>query len=42
MAVFKDFRWALSVRDDGNNIAELKKLNILYGRNYSGKTTLSR
>ncbi|MEB3733722.1 AAA family ATPase [Halopseudomonas pachastrellae] len=24
------------------NIAEFKKINILYGRNYSGKTTLSR
>jgi wobble nucleotide-excising tRNase len=42
MAVFKDFRWASSVKDDGNNIAEFKKINILYGRNYSGKTTLSR
>ena len=30
------------VRDDGNNVAEFKKINILYGRNYSGKTTLSR
>tara|TARA_R110000772_G_scaffold268705_1_gene397762 strand:- start:10889 stop:13321 length:2433 start_codon:yes stop_codon:yes gene_type:complete len=42
MAVFQDFRWASSVRDGGNNIAEFKKINILYGRNYSGKTTLSR
>jgi wobble nucleotide-excising tRNase len=42
MAVFNDFRWASSVRDGGNNIAEFKKINILYGRNYSGKTTLSR
>lgn len=42
MAVFHDFRWASSVRDGGNNIAEFKKINILYGRNYSGKTTLSR
>lgn len=42
MAVFKNFRWATSVRDDGNNVAEFKKINILYGRNYSGKTTLSR
>ena len=30
------------MRDTGNNIAEFKSLNILYGRNYSGKTTLSR
>ncbi len=42
IAVFKDFRWASSVRDGDNNIAEFKKINILYGRNYSGKTTLSR
>lgn len=42
MAVFQEFRWASSVRDGGNNIAEFKKINILYGRNYSGKTTLSR
>ncbi len=42
MAVFRDFQWSSSVRDGGNNIAEFKKINILYGRNYSGKTTLSR
>jgi wobble nucleotide-excising tRNase len=42
MAVFHDFQWASSVRDGGNNVAEFKKINILYGRNYSGKTTLSR
>ncbi len=42
MAVFEDFNWSSSVRDSGNNIAEFKKINIIYGRNYSGKTTLSR
>jgi len=42
IAVFKDFSWAISVRDGGNNIAKFKKINILYGRNYSGKTTISR
>ena len=42
MAVFKDFQWNASVRDKGNNVVEFKKINILYGRNYSGKTTLSR
>ncbi|MDC0663587.1 AAA family ATPase [Marinobacter sp. SS21] len=42
MAVYDDFQWSSSVRDTGNNIAEFKSLNILYGRNYSGKTTLSR
>lgn len=42
MAVYDDFKWSSSMRDAGNNIAEFKSLNILYGRNYSGKTTLSR
>ena len=42
MAVFQDFHWNSSVRDEGNNIVEFKKFNIFYGRNYSGKTTLSR
>lgn len=42
MAVFQDFSWASSVRDGGSNVAEFKKINIFYGRNYSGKTTLSR
>ena len=39
---FKDFVWSTSIRDSGNNVAKFKKLNIIYGRNYSGKTTLSR
>lgn len=42
MAVFQDFQWKSSVKDKGNNTAEFKKINIIYGRNYSGKTTLSR
>ena len=42
MAVFQDFRWKSSVRDKGKNIAEFQNINVLYGRNYSGKTTLSR
>ena len=41
-AVFKDFDWDASVRDEGRNIGKFKKLNIIYGRNYSGKTSLSR
>jgi wobble nucleotide-excising tRNase len=41
-AVFNDFDWDKIVRDKGNNVIEFKKLNIFYGRNYSGKTTLSR
>ncbi len=42
MAVFRNFDWDKTVRDKGNKILEFKKLNIFYGRNYSGKTTLSR
>ncbi len=40
--VFDDFDWDISIRDKGNNIVKFKELNIFYGRNYSGKTTLSR
>ena len=42
MGVFRDFDWNRSVRDHGKNIVELKQVNIFYGRNYTGKTTLSR
>ncbi len=39
---FTDLNWKKSLRDSGNNVQNFKRLNILYGRNYSGKTTLSR
>ena len=39
---FSGLIWKKSVRDSGNNVQDFKRLNILYGRNYSGKTTLSR
>jgi len=42
LAVFKDFNWDTEVVDTENNIREFKKINIIYGRNYSGKTTISR
>ena len=42
LAVFKNFDWNNEVRDKGNNVILFNKINILYGRNYSGKTTLSR
>lgn len=42
LAVFQNFSWDINIRDDGNNIVLFKPINILYGRNYSGKTTLSR
>lgn len=41
-AVFNNFDWNAAVRDKGNNVVEFKDINIIYGRNYSGKTTLSR
>lgn len=42
MAVFKDFKWDNIVKDKDGNIQTFKDINIIYGRNYSGKTTLSR
>ncbi|QUG76472.1 AAA family ATPase [Erwinia sp. E602] len=39
---FNGLSWKKSIRDGGNNVQNFKRLNILYGRNYSGKTTLSR
>lgn len=39
---FSGLNWKKSVRDRGNTVQDFKRLNILYGRNYSGKTTLSR
>lgn len=37
LGVFKDFVWDTELK-----CLSLNKINILYGRNYSGKTTLSR
>jgi len=42
LAVFQNYSWNATIRDDGNNVVLFKPINILYGRNYSGKTTLSR
>ncbi|WP_244788256.1 AAA family ATPase [Cupriavidus pauculus] len=39
---FQGLDWKKTVRDSGKNVQDFKRLNILYGRNYSGKTTLSR
>lgn len=38
---FSGFRWKTAVRE-GQTVSEFRLLNILFGRNYSGKTTLSR
>lgn len=42
LAVFQNFNWDTSIKDEGNNVVLFKPINIFYGRNYSGKTTLSR
>lgn len=42
LAVFKDFDWDSIVKDKDGNVKNFSKNNIFYGRNYSGKTTLSR
>jgi wobble nucleotide-excising tRNase len=39
---FNGFIWRNSIKDHGGNVQNFKRLNIIYGRNYSGKTTLSR
>lgn len=42
LAVFKGFEWDKEVLDLDGNVLDFKEINIFYGRNYSGKTTLSR
>jgi wobble nucleotide-excising tRNase len=42
LAVFNNFLWDSEVIDENSNVLEFKQTNIIYGRNYSGKTTLSR
>ena len=41
-AVFENYNWDLSSTDKNGQPLKFEKINILYGRNYSGKTTLSR
>ena len=42
LGIFKDFEWDKNVLDSQGNPLVLQDINILFGRNYSGKTTLSR
>ena len=42
LAVFRDFVWDSSVLDKQGKAQQFSKVNVIYGRNYSGKTTLSR
>ena len=39
---FRDFTWDNSVKDNGGTVCLCEDINVIYGRNYSGKTTLSR
>ncbi|MDN3436369.1 AAA family ATPase [Pseudoalteromonas sp. APC 3356] len=39
---YSNFVWKDKIKSSKNETEDFKKLNILYGRNYSGKTTLSR
>ena len=41
-AVFENYNWDLSSTDKNGQPLKFEKINILYGRNYSGKTSLSR
>lgn len=42
LGVFKDFEWDKHVLDSQGKPLVLQDINILFGRNYSGETTLSR
>ncbi|MDA3811103.1 MAG: AAA family ATPase, partial [Spirochaetaceae bacterium] len=42
LGIFRDFNWDNEVQKSDGSVIELSHINILYGRNYSGKTTLSR
>ena len=41
-AVFSDYNWDTETINKNGQPLRFEKINILYGRNYSGKTTLSR
>ncbi|ALM52973.1 AAA family ATPase [Halomonas huangheensis] len=42
LGVFEDFSWDHEVKSNGGAVQSFVDINIIYGRNYSGKTTLSR
>lgn len=42
LAVFQNFNWDNEVVNTSGTPQKFNKINIIYGRNYSGKTTLSR
>ncbi|MCD6004649.1 AAA family ATPase [Halomonas sp. IOP_6] len=42
LGVFEDFSWDHEVKGKSGAVQSFVDINIIYGRNYSGKTTLSR
>jgi wobble nucleotide-excising tRNase len=42
LGVFNGFEWDKEVCNESGNVMDFQTINIIYGRNYSGKTTLSR
>lgn len=42
LGVFNNFTWDNEVKNKGGAVQSFVDINIIYGRNYSGKTTLSR
>jgi len=40
--IFNEFDWDSAVCDENGRARDFQHINIIYGRNYSGKTTLSR
>lgn len=42
LGVFEDFSWDHEVKSKSGAVQSFVDINIIYGRNYSGKTTLSR
>ncbi|HOP40960.1 MAG TPA: AAA family ATPase, partial [Geobacteraceae bacterium] len=42
LAVFQGFDWDKEVVDEQGTVCAFRAINVIYGRNYSGKTSLSR
>lgn len=42
LGVFQDFHWDQEVVNKNGQVERFQHINVIYGRNYSGKTTLSR
>lgn len=42
LAVFRNFIWDSAVKAKNGVVLDFKEINVIYGNNYSGKTSLSR